>query len=72
MKTIRKIILKGKVRMLLWCSLFSATYTASAQNVFVISPKMKEAEIIKKGMTEAGDSVARAQYTRWYEDTNPI
>ncbi|MCM1313307.1 MAG: TlpA family protein disulfide reductase [Bacteroides sp.] len=44
----------------------------SAQKAFVISPDMKETEIIKKGMTEVADSVARAQYAQWYEAVSPL
>ena len=45
-----------------------ATCTVSAQKKFVISPEMKEIDIIKKGMTEVEDSLGKSQYVRWYED----
>lgn len=62
---------KGK-RTCLACILLPMSCMISAQNAFVISPEMKESEIIKKGMTEAADSIARAQYAQWYEAVDPL
>lgn len=46
--------------------------TAGAQKQFVVSPEMKESKIIEKGMAEAVDSIARAQYAQWYKAINPL
>lgn len=64
----KHITVSTQMRSCVLSSLLLLTCTAGAQKKFIISPDMKEIEIIKKGMTEAGDSVARKQYTQWYED----
>lgn len=71
MKNVRQSLVTDGKWLFLACICLSTGHLASARQPFRITSKMKEAEIIKRGMTEATDSVARMQYVRWYEATNP-